>query len=222
MLLFLYNNNWQERDKMKILRIFLKIILVLIVVNLVVIGGYFIKLNKDNNKNKEKEILVVDKIDSFDYVLDNNKNDYYKSLFNELKDILSEEVINYEEYAKSLSKLFISDLFTLSTKVSSSDVGGKEFIYKDFQKDFLSITKTTLYKSVKSNIYGERVQELPTVTNILIEDFKITQFKYKDIIYDDAYSVKLKIEYDKNLGYQNSCELVLIKNENKLEIVKLS
>lgn len=207
---------------MKILRIILKIVLGLIIVNLVVFGVYFINLNNDKNIDEEKEGLVVDKIDSFGYVLDNNKNDYYKKLFTELKDVLIKEELNYEEYAKSLSKIFISDLFTLSNKVSSSDVGGKEFVYKDFQKDFLSITKTTLYKSIKSNIYGERVQELPIVTNVLIEDIKIISFKYKDDSYDDAYLIKVDIEYDKELGYPNSCELILIKNENKLEVAKLS
>lgn len=207
---------------MKILRIILKIVLGLIIVNLVVFGVYFINLNNDKNIDEEKEGLVVDKIDSFGYVLDNNKNDYYKKLFAELKDVLIKEELNYEEYAKSLSKIFISDLFTLSNKVSSSDVGGKEFVYKDFQKDFLSITKTTLYKSIKSNIYGERVQELPIVTNVLIEDTKIISFKYKDDSYDDAYLIKVDIEYDKELGYPNSCELILIKNENKLEVAKLS
>ena len=207
---------------MKVLRILMKLVLILIIINIVVIGGYFIKLNKNNSINKEQEVLVIDKIDSFDYVLDNNKNEYYKTLFNELKEVLSEEEINYDEYVKALSKLFISDLFTLSNKVSSGDVGGIEFVYKDFQKDFLSIAKTTLYKSVKSNIYGERIQELPTVTNILIEEIENIEFKYKDIVYDDAYSVNLKMEYEKDLGYQSNCELILIKTENKLEVAKLS
>jgi len=207
---------------MKVLRILMKIILILIVINLIIIGGYFIKMKKDNEIYKEPEVLVVDKIDSFDYVLDNNQNEYYKILFNELKDVLNQEEINYLEYAKSLSKLFISDLFTLSNKVSSSDVGGIEFVYKNFQKDFLSITKTTLYKSIKSNIYGERVQELPTVKNIFVEEIQNKEFKYNDNVYEDAYFVKLKIEYENDLGYQNSCELVLIKNENKLEVAKLS
>lgn len=207
---------------MKILRLILKVIVVLIIVNIIVIGVYFIKLNKNNEKQKQPEAVVVDKIDLFDYSLDNNKNDLYKLYFNELKGILKEENINYEEYAKSLSKLFVADLYTLSNKVSSSDIGGKEFVYKEFQKDFLSIAKTTLYKSVKSNLYGERVQELPTVTNIVIDEIKKSSFKYKEKNYEDAYLIKLTIEYEKDLGYQNKCELVLIKNENKLEIAKLN
>ena len=207
---------------MKILRLILKVIVVLIIVNIIVIGVYFIKLNKNNEKQKQPEAVVVDKIDLFDYSLDNNKNDLYKLYFNELKGILKEENINYEEYAKSLSKLFVADLYTLSNKVSSSDIGGKEFVYKEFQKDFLSIAKTTLYKSVKSNLYGERIQELPTVTNIVIDEIKKSSFKYKETNYEDAYLIKLTIEYEKDLGYQNKCELVLIKNENKLEIAKLN
>lgn len=206
---------------MKGLRVVLKIVLVLILINVLIIGGYFIYLKNKNVEKKENEVLVVDQIDSFGYVLDNNKNDYYKSIFKELKSVLNEKEINYEEYAKSITKLFVTDLYTLSTKVSSSDVGGKEFVYKDFQKDFLSIAKTTLYKSVKSNIYGDRNQELPTVKNVTINEIKPTSFTYNKNNFKDSYLLKVSIEYEKDLGYQNSCEIILIRNENILQVAKL-
>lgn len=207
---------------MKKLRMIRNIVLLLIFINIIVIGGYFIYLKNNKEEKKPEEVLVVDEIKDFNYVLDNSNNDYYKSLFEELKTVLLEEEVNYEEYAKSISKLFISDLYTLSNKVSSSDVGGIEFVYKDFQKDFLSIAKTTLYNSVKSNLYGERVQELPTVTNVNADSVSKTTFKYKDTTYEEAYLVKVSIEYEKDLGYSKSCELVLVKNENVLEVAKLS
>lgn len=207
---------------MKKLRIIRNIVLLLMFINILVIGGYFVYLKSNKPDKKKEEVLVVDEIKHFNYVLDNRKNDYYKSLFDDLKTVLNEEEVNYEEYAKLVSKLFISDLYTLSSKVSSSDVGGIDFVYKDFQKDFLSIAKTTLYNSVKSNLYGERVQELPTVTNVNIDSVSQTTFKYKDINFDESYLVKVIIEYEKDLGYSKNCELVLIKNENVLEVAKLS
>lgn len=206
---------------MKILRIIMKIVFVLIIINVIVISGYFIFLKKEKDDSKKNENLIVDKIDSFSYVLDNNKDEKYKSLFNELKNTLLKNEVNDEEYAKALSKIFITDLFTLSNKISSSDIGGIEFVYKDFQKNFLSIAKTTLYNSVKSNIYSERVQELPTVVDVSIKEIKQVQFKYKDTIYDDAYSIKVLIEYEKDLGYPSSCDLILIRNETRLEVAKL-
>lgn len=207
--------------KLKKLRFIRNIILILILINILVIASYFIYLNANSKKEKEKEPLVVDKIDTFGYELDNDKSQYYKDLFEELKKVLKNEEINYEEYAKSISKLFVCDLYTLSNKVSSSDIGGVEFVYKDFKKDFISIAKTTLYNSVKSNLYGDRIQELPTVTNVTVEEIKATKFKYGKTEFADAYNIKLNIEYEKDLGYVKNCELVLINNENILEIVKL-
>lgn len=205
---------------MKKLRLALKIILVLIVINILVIVGYFVYMNKNSKPTKE-EVVVVDKIDAFGYMLDNKKNDYYKKVFEELKNVLSNEEIDYSEYAKVLSKLFITDLYTLSTKVSRSDVGGKDFVYGAFQKDFLSITKTSLYNSVKSNLYGERVQELPTVSEVKADTVEKITFKYKGETFEEAYKVKLTIEYEVDLGYPKNCELILIRNENILEIAKL-
>lgn len=206
---------------MKILRLIRNVILILIFANILIIGGYFIYLKMNAANQKEEIVVVVDQIDEYGYVLDNNKNDYYKSFFQELKDTLNQKEVNYEEYAKSISKLFLSDLYTLSNKVSSSDVGGIEFVYSDFRKDFLSIAKTTLYNSVKSNLYGERQQELPLVSNVIIDSVTKTTFKYKELNFEEAYLVKVTLEYEKDLGYDKECELILVKNDNILEVVKL-
>ena len=206
---------------MKIVRLIKNIVLILIIINILVVGGYFIYLKVSTDEPVEEEVLVVDKIDEFSYVLDNNKNDYYKSLFDELKKVLNNEEVNYEDYAKVISQMFISDLYTLSNKLSSSDVGGINFVYQDFQKDFLSIAKTTLYKSVKSNLYGERVQELPTVTEVKVDSVTKTTFKNGNTNFEEAYLVKVSITYEKDMGYDKECELVLVKKDKLLEIVKL-
>lgn len=206
---------------MKILRLVLKIILIMILIDIIVIRGYFVYLKSNTQNKQQNETTVVDKIDTFDYVLANNKNELYKTYFSELKKVLKSEEVNEENYAKALSKLFVADFYTLANKVSSSDIGGREFVYTSFAKDFISIAKTTIYKSIKSNLYGERVQELPTVTNVLVEEVNKTDFKYQDKEFKDAIVVKIKIEYEKDLSYPVSCELTLVKNEKKLEIVKL-
>lgn len=206
---------------MKKLRIIRNIVLVLILINVLVIAGYFVYIKKTDSTKKEDTVLVVDKIDKFGYVLDNNQNDYYKTLFDELKDVLNQEEIDYSEYSKCISKLFISDLYTLSNKVSSSDVGGLEFVYSEFKKDFLSIAKTTLYNSVKSNLYGDRQQELPIVSNVNIDSVTNSAFKYGKVEFKDAYVVKASIEYEKDLGYPQNCELILVSNEDVLQVVKL-
>lgn len=206
---------------LKVLRLIRNIVLILMLVNILVIVGYFIYLKVNSDKGEVEEVVVVDQIDSFGYVLDNSKNEYYKTAFGELKVALNNEEVNYEDYAKAISKLFVFDLYTLSNKVSSSDVGGTEFVYKDFQKDFQSIAKTTLYNSVKSNLYGEREQELPTVKEVNVSEVSKTTFKYNKTTFEEAYSVKLTLEYEMDLGYPKNCELVLVKNDKLIEIVKL-
>ena len=86
-------------------------------------------------------------MEDYDYYLEDNATEYYKELYNNLKDILKEEEINDEEYAKIVSKLFITDLFTLNNKVTSSDIGGLQFIHNDFKEDFINIAKTTIYST---------------------------------------------------------------------------
>lgn len=206
---------------MKFLRMIKNIIIVAIIIELFVAIGYFYINKKDDSDIKKDEVEIVDKIDTFGYVLDKSKSSYYQTTFEELKTVLKANEVNYEEYAKVISKLFVSDLYTLSNKISSSDIGGLNFVYKDFRKDFMSIAKTSLYNSVKSNLYGEREQELPTVTGVNIVEITNTTFKYGKNTFENAYLIKMTIDYEKDLGYPKNCEVVLINNENIVEIVKL-
>lgn len=181
-------------------------------------------LNKDNKtKNKEeiKEIVKIDEMDNYDYYLKETATDYYKSLYNKLKDILNEEKINNQEYAKIVAQLFVTDLFTLDNKITSNDIGGLQFIYTDFKEDFIKIAKTTLYSTVESNIYGDRKQELPIVTNTEINNIENSTFMYRDKEYD-SYEISLNIEYKKELDYPKEYNLVLINNDKYIQVVSAS
>ena len=160
-------------------------------------------------------------MENYDYYLDENATEYYKELYNELKNILNEDEVNNEEYAKIVSKLFITDLFTLDNKLTSSDIGGLQFIYSDFKDDFIKIAKTTLYSSVESNIYGDRSQELPIVKNVVINDINESSFSYKDNSLN-AYDVNITIQYEKDLDYPSEYKLVLIWNDKYLQIASAS
>ena len=154
------------KKKRKIKKIFW--ILLAIIIALVTSVVVFIILKKDNNTETpvNKPVEIVDKMENYDYHLDENATEYYKTLYNELKEVLNSEEINEEEYAKTVSKLFVADLFTLDNKLTSSDIGGLQFVYTDFKEDFINIAKTTLYSNVESNIYDDRNQELPIVSDV--------------------------------------------------------
>lgn len=197
----------------------LLIILTIILLITTLVITYFIK--KDNDKKEEEitEVKKIDEMDNYDYYLEETSTEYYKKLYDELKDILNEEEINREEYAKKISQLFVTDLFNLDNKITSNDIGGLQFIYTEFEEDFINIAKTTIYSNVENNIYGDRKQELPIVTKVEVTNIKSSTFTYKDVKYD-SYEVKLNIEYQKDLDYPKEYNITLIDNDKYLQVVK--
>ena len=58
-----------------------------------------------------------------------------------------------------ISKLFVIDFYSLNSALNKNDIGGKEFVYRNYQEDFSKLAKETIYKYVENNIYGKRNQE---------------------------------------------------------------
>lgn len=193
--------------------------IILLIIILVI--TYFIKKDNDSNNNEEEitEIKKIDEMDNYDYYLEETATEYYKELYDELKEILNQEEVNMEEYAKIISKLFVTDLFTLDNKITSNDIGGVQFIYTDFKEDFINIAKTSIYSNVESNIYGDRTQELPIVTKVEISDIKNSIFNYQNNEYN-SYEILVNIEYQKDLEYPKEYKLTLINNDKYLQVVK--
>ena len=111
--------------------------------------------------------------------------------------------------------------YSLDNKLNKNDIGGTQFVYADFVDDFNSIAQSTIYKSVENNMYGDRKQELPIVNEVIIDSIETKNFKYNDKIINDAYYVSLTVNYNKDLGYPKNIDLVLIKNNDKVEVVKM-
>lgn len=169
--------------------------------------------------NKPEEDKKISSIDLYGYTLSKSDTDLYKNTFKELENVLNSEEIDYKSYASLISKLFIIDVFTLDNKLASTDIGGIEFLYDDLEDNFKENMGATLYRGVKSNINGDREQELPIVSSIEVSDVFETKYDYNDVSYD-SYLVSLNWDYEKDLGYQNSIKLTLIKVEDILYIVK--
>ena len=195
-----------------------KIILLFIIVGILLFGILGVKIYFDffNDNTTKKEI---DSIDFYGYKLTNGDTDLYKNTFKSLNEVLSAKTIDYKEYAKLISELFIIDLYSLNNKVASTDIGGTEFLHKDLVDNFKENMGASLYKFVESNLDGKRTQKLPLVKSVTVGDVFETKYKYNKKEYD-AYIVSLNWDYESDLGYQTSMKITLINDSDILYIVK--
>ncbi len=199
-------------------KLFYFVMISLILVVIIIIGVKFtleFLVKDDKNVVKKKEL---DSLELYGYTLDDYDSDLYKEYFNDLKSTLNSKEVNYEDYAKEIVKLFVSDFYTLDNKLTSSDIGGVEFIPSDMVENFKMHAGDTMYNHVKTNIYGDRVQELPIVKSVEVTNIENITYTYKDKEYS-AYKVSARWEYQEDLGYKNNEIFTLIKDNNKLYIV---
>ena len=199
-------------------KLFYFIMISLILVVIIVIGLKFtfeFLVKDDKNVVTKKEL---DSLELYGYTLDDYDSDLYKEYFNDLKGTLNSKEVNYEDYAKEIVKLFVSDFYTLDNKLTSSDIGGVEFIPSDMVENFKMHAGDTMYNHVKTNIYGDRVQKLPIVKSVEVTNIENITYTYKDKEYS-AYKVSARWEYQEDLGYKNNEIFTLIKDNNKLYIV---
>ena len=193
------------------------ILFVLIILLIYAVGGIsYILLNK---KKRIISISDLDSIKGYNYTLKSNATSLYTSEFNILKDNIESENINEEEYAQSVSKLFIIDLYTLSNKINKYDIGGTLFVHPDYIANYKLNVQDTLYKYIEDNSTNNRNQELPEVTNIEIVSCEETIFKIGDNDFN-GYKIKLTWNYNKDLGYDNEGEIIVIKIDNLYYVVE--
>ena len=200
------------KKKYKVILIIIIILIVLLVASLVAVK----LLSKSDNKDAVK---VVDSIDEFGYTLDDRDTELMKNTYNELKNVLSADEINYEEYAKKLSELFVIDLFTMDNKVNRYDVGSTEYVYPDNVDNFKTNVEDTIYKSMENNSNGKRRQDLPEVSSITNSSVEGSTFLFGEDEYD-SYVVSITWDYVDDLGYDDNATITLIELDNKLYVVE--
>lgn len=211
------NNRKIKKDNIFIL--ILVIVLVALIISLVFMAKGILKKEKGN----VQETQIVDKMDDYGYYLTDHNTKYYNELYEELKQTLAENPVDEEKYAKLVAQLFTVDFYDLNSKLSKSDVGGTQFIDEDYKDVFIKTANDIngIYYYVKSDLYGERKQELPVVVNAEVVSLKNTSFKYDKINDDKAYTIDINLTYEKDLGYQKSVSLIIVHNDKKLEIVEV-
>lgn len=190
------------------------LIAILIVLILVITIIFLLKGDKKVEKTK-----VVDSIDNFSYTLEDRDTKLMKETYNELKDILNKDQIDYEAYAKTLAKLFVIDLFTMNNKINKYDVGSTEYVYPESVDNFKLNVEDTIYKSMEDNSDGKRKQDLPEVISVDASNIEEVEFEIKEEI-EKVYEVKLTWEYEKDLGYDDNATIKLLNVDDKLYVVE--
>lgn len=192
-------------------------LVILVLVLLYSIGGIYYNIN--HRDSLDNSVKSIDMIDKYGYVLKSNATNLQKELFNELKTILNNDNINDDAYAKIISKMFVTDLYTLSNKVNKYDVGGTEYVLESGRDNFKVNVQDTLYKYLEDNSDGKRSQILPMVVSVSADEIRDTKYKIGDNE-SDAKKVSLTLSYNEDLGYDTKVTLILIKSDGKYYVVE--
>ena len=187
------------------------ILVIIIIIGLIVFKMFFTKSEVKNN--------VKDSIVDFSYTLDERDTTLMKDTYKELKRVLKEKDINYEEYASILARLFVIDLFTMDNKINKYDVACLEYVYPDNVDNFKTNVEDTIYKTIEDNTYGKRTEKLSVVSSVNVTDVSTNTFKINEEEVP-SYVVTLNWDYENDLGYDKNATITLVKKDKKLYVVE--
>ena len=217
-----------KKRKLNYSNIIICCLVIFLVIILLITGLLARSLIKDMLGNKKgTEVQIVDNIGDYGYQLTENNTEYFKSLYYELKDVVNNNTTSETfdtDYANLVAQLFVADFYDLNSKLNKTDVGGVQFVHKDYREAFKQFASDVngIYYYVENNIYGDREQELPSVKEVTVVETNVITYSYKEINDTNAYQVKLYIEYEKDLGYPTHANVTLIHNDDKIEVVKIN
>lgn len=196
-----------------------KVILFLCILIFVYAAGGTIYYIATREKKDDKPIVTnKDTIKGYDYTLKSNATKLYEDEFKALKANLEGD-INYDEYAVSVAKLFVIDLYTINNKINKYDTGGTSFVYPDGRDNYKLNVQDTIYKYVEDNTNGKRTQNLPEVSSVIVKDSKKDTYKIGDNSFE-AYKINLEWSYVQDLGYDKTGEIILIKKDKNIYVVE--
>ncbi|HHT38430.1 MAG TPA: hypothetical protein GXZ95_03320 [Mollicutes bacterium] len=197
-----------------------KLILIILIITLSILT-FLLIIKYVRKNNVEDEAKIINKIEEYGYVLEDNMPKLHKTYFDELVELLNKTDIDEEKYANLVVKLFISDFYNIENKITKNDVGGLQYIHSTIKDNVALNARNTIYKYIENNIDGKRTQELPKVTDVNIVDTKQVTYTYGDQRDEKAYIVKVSWKYKADLGYQKEASITLVHEGKKLSIVEL-
>lgn len=196
-----------------------KVILFLCILIFVYAAGGTIYYIATREKKDDKPIVTnKDTIKGYDYTLKSNATKLYEDEFKVLKANLEGD-INYDEYAVSVAKLFVIDLYTINNKINKYDTGGTSFVYPDGRDNYKLNVQDTIYKYVEDNTNGKRTQSLPEVSSVTVKGINKDTYKIGDNSFE-AYKINLEWSYVQDLGYDKTGEIILIKKDKNIYVVE--
>ena len=198
-------------------------IIIIVVILILCFTGYKV-YRLISKKQTTNEVKIVNTIKEYGYNLKDNKTKKYETMFKELKKILEEDEVEEEKYVKQISKMFIYDFYSLDDKTAKTDIGGTDFVYTPILNNFITNAQSTYYKYVESNIYNQRDQDLPQVSEIEINSVDSITYEYEDKTDEEAYEIKVTWTYtsDEFNDYQQEATLTFVHEGNKLSLVELN
>ena len=200
-----------------------KVKVILVIAILLIATGLGFLAYESIKPKAVKTATVENEIAEYGYTLKSTRNARYKEEFQELKDILSKKNVDEETYLEQISKMFIMDFYTLDDKLANTDVGGIDFVHTNAKTNFLEKSEDTVYKYVESDIYGNRDQELPEVTEVTIENIDNIEYTIgTDFTDDNAYQVEVSIKYKEDMDYPTKATLTFVHEDNKLSLVEVA
>lgn len=182
------------------------------------VGGTIYYIATREKKDDKPIVTNKDTIKGYDYTLKSNATKLYEDEFKALKANLEGD-INYDEYAVSVAKLFVIDLYTINNKINKYDTGGVSFVYPDGRDNYKLNVQDTIYKYVEDNTNGKRTQNLPEVSSVIVKDSKKDTYKIGDNSFE-AYKINLEWSYVQDLGYDKTGEIILIKKDKNIYVVE--
>ena len=163
--------------------------------------------------NKPVEIVVLYEVKDYGYQISDKDTAYFKEEFGKLKEIINAKDFDEKKYAEYVARMFVNDLYTMSTKVNKYDVGGIEYYHKGDLDDYTKSVMDTLYKTMLDDTYGTREQKLPEVKSVETVSVNETTYKLgKETV--KAYEVKLKWTYVNDMGYDNQGTVIVVQQNN--------
>ena len=199
----------QEKAKSKKKVIIISLIVVLLVI--IGVGVGIVLMNKDDAKTIV-EIKELDNLGDYNYKLTDRDSDYFKSEFEVLKKIVNSKEVDEEAYVTQVARMFIIDLYTMSTKVNKYDIGGLEYYHDTKKNMYEQKVMDTLYSTLLDDTYGDRTQVLPEIKGVETVSTEKTTYMLGETEVE-GYLVKLKMTYVSDMGYDTEASLVVCKEE---------
>lgn len=192
-----------------------KKVIIIVILFVILVGGLSFFLYKrfaGGTKGPQTVVKVINSLDEYGYSLTDQDSSYYKGEFEELKKILNADSVDEKAYTSQVAKMFVIDLYTMSTKINKYDIGGYEFYFKDKNEQYSQKVMDTIYGQLEDNTYGDRKQELPVVKGVEVLSNEESQYDMNDGTVA-AHQVKVKITYEKDLGYDTEGTLMICKED---------